>query len=144
MAPSVDYRLRRCAGVSRRFAEKFSFGSVAAVDGVFAVRNRHRHGKARVTLRLRGVFDTETDAHGWVRGKVKFRGKGRRHAVTCALPKLAWSTSLAWADDDGDDEFGDGDSFDEGDDEFGDDEGEFDEDEGDPGDDDDVDPDEGP
>ena len=96
------------------------------------------------TLRLRGVFDTETDAHGWVRGKVKFRGsRSARRAVVCALPKLTWSTSLAWADEDGDG-VDDDDEFDDGDDEFGDDEGEFDEDEGDPGDDEDVDPDEGP
>jgi hypothetical protein len=143
VVPAVDYRLKRCAGVAKRFTEKISLGSVAAVDGAFAVRNRHRHGKARVALRLRGVFDTETDAHGWVRGKVKFRAKGHRRAATCVLPKLAWSTSLAWDDDD--EGFDEGDEgSDEDDDDFGDDEGEFDEDEGDPGDDEDVDPDEGP
>jgi hypothetical protein len=140
VAPAVDYRLRRCAGVSKRFSEKISLGSVAAVDGVFVVRNRHRHGKSRVELRLRGVFDTETDAHGWVRGKVKFRARGGHRAAVCALPKLSWSASLASDDsgfDEGDDELGDDDGF-------GDDDGEFDEDEGDPGDDEDVDPDDGP
>ena len=86
------------------------------------------------------MFDTETDAHGWVRGKVTFRRGGRR--VVCALPKLMWSTSLAFVDEDGDGSFDEGDEFgdDDGDGEFDDDD-EFDEDEGDPGDDGDVDPD---
>jgi hypothetical protein len=133
--PTVDYRLRRCAGVAKRWSEKISLGSVAVNGDAFAVRDRHRHRKARVTLRLRGVFDTETDAHGWVRGKVTFRGGGGRRAVTCALPKLTWSTSLAWAEDD--------EGSEDGDDEFADDE-EFVEDDVDPGADEDVDPDEGP
>jgi hypothetical protein len=138
--PAVDYRLRRCAGVAKRWSEKISLGSVAVNGGAFVVRDRHRHGKARVTLRLRGVFDTETDAHGWVRGKVAFRGGGGRRAVTCALPKLTWSTSLAWADEDDE-------AFDEGDDAGGDavgDDEEFVENDVDPGADEDVDPDDGP
>jgi hypothetical protein len=143
--PTVRYRLRRCAGVAKRFlSEKVQLGSVAAVGGAFVVRDRHRHGKARVALRLRGVFDTSTDAHGSVRGKVKVRLRGRRRAVVCTLPKLTWSTSLAWADED-DEEFDEGvdEGSDEDDDEFDDDE-EFDEDDDDPGDDEDVDPDEDP
>jgi len=145
--PLVDYKLRRCAGVAKRFSEKASLGSVAAVGGAFVVRDRHRQGKKiRVALQVRGVFDTETDAHGWVRGKVTFRRGGRRaHAVVCKLPKLMWSTSLAFVDEDGDgfddgDEFGDDEEF-EDDEEFDEDDEEFDEDEGDPGDDEDVDPD---
>jgi hypothetical protein len=106
--PVVDYNLRHCAGLARKFAsDEATLGVVSVNEGRFVVRDRSRHGKVRVELRMRGVFDTETSAHGTVRGKVSYvRTGGSRKRAVCALPKLSWSTSLttpAGLDDEGDD-----------------------------------------
>jgi hypothetical protein len=87
--PVVRYELRRCG---RGFGEEVALGLVAAGDGRFVVRDRHRRGRALVRLRLAGVFESGARAHGSLRGRVTFGGHRRPRA--CTIPGLRWTASL--------------------------------------------------
>jgi hypothetical protein len=95
LQPAVE--LGRCGFGS------LAFGVVAVHDGRFALQHRQRAGRARLRLRLSGVFDTEVDAHGWLRGRVTYRGRRR----ACRIPRLTWSASLPAPEVPDEEDFGD-------------------------------------
>jgi hypothetical protein len=95
VSPSLSYEIRRCKGARKAWSEKLAPASVPVSGGKFAIRDRHRKRGARVDLRLEGTFDSEFEAHGFVRGTVKLRARRGARRVTCKLPRLAWKAELA-------------------------------------------------
>jgi hypothetical protein len=92
LAGKLSYGVARCG-----WSETVEFTGVAVSGGRFKLRHKARGARrAKIDLRLEGVFDSEFEAHGTLRGKIKLRGRGKRGrgAVVCKLPKLTWTAEL--------------------------------------------------
>jgi hypothetical protein len=104
LQPVVRYRLGHC-GAKRGLSQPLSLGLVAAAGRRFELVARHRlpGRRARLRLRFAGRFDSSFEAHGVLRGRVRWR----RHRG-CRIPVLPWVASAGGSPpvDEADDEFG--------------------------------------